>query len=182
VDVLRDGTHDGIEQPRGKRESHHESLLPASDDSVATVLAGLVDFALAFPVLFALMWRNGVVPTANVVWLPVFIALAFATALGVDSPLRSMSNSETSATWCHSSRSLMFATPIAYPSSLLPEKWRTLYALNPMVGVVEGSGGPARHSDATGANDCGICCCGTGAAGRRRVLLPAHGATFADVV
>jgi len=97
---------------------------------LATVLAGLVDFALAFPLLFGLMWWYGVTPTIQVVWLPLGIGL-WLSALNVQ--FRDVRHVVPFLTqlW-------MFATPIAYPSSLLPEKWRTLYALNPMVGVVEG--------------------------------------------
>jgi len=107
---------------------------------LATVLAGLVDFALAFPVLFGLMWWHGVTPTAQVVWLPVFIALAFATSLGVGLWLSALNVEfrDVRHVVPFLTQLWMFATPIAYPSSLLPERWRTLYALNPMVGVVEG--------------------------------------------
>ena len=107
---------------------------------LATVLAGLVDFALAFPLLFALMWRNGITPSIQVFWLPLFVALAFATALGVGLWLSALNVEfrDVRHVVPFLTQLWMFATPIAYPSSLLPEKWRALYALNPMVGVVEG--------------------------------------------
>lgn len=107
---------------------------------LATVLAGLVDFALAFPLLFGLMWFYGIAPTAQVVWLPVFIALAFVTALGVGLWLSALNVEFRDVRHAvpFLTQLWMFATPIAYPSSLLPEKWRAVYALNPMVGVVEG--------------------------------------------
>ena len=107
---------------------------------LATVLASLVDFALAFPLLFGLMWHHGIAPTANVVWLPAFIALAFATALGVGLWLSALNVEfrDVRHVVPFLTQLWMFATPIAYPSSLLPERWRTVYALNPMVGVVEG--------------------------------------------
>src|SRR4029434_4434062 len=107
---------------------------------LATVLAGLVDFALAFPVLFGLMWWYEVAPTAQVVWLPLFIALAFATALGVGLWLSALNVEfrDVRHVVPFLTQLWMFATPIAYPSSLLPERWRALYALNPMVGVAEG--------------------------------------------
>jgi len=107
---------------------------------LATVLAGLVDFALAFPLLFGLMWWYGVTPTIQVIWLPLFVALAFATALGVGLWLSALNVEfrDVRHVVPFLTQLWMFATPIAYPSSLLPEKWRTLYALNPMVGVVEG--------------------------------------------
>ena len=66
---------------------------------LATVLAGLVDFALAFPVLLGLMWWYGVTPTLQVVWLPLFAALAFITALGVGLWLSALNvDSATSST------------------------------------------------------------------------------------
>ncbi len=107
---------------------------------LATVLAGLVDFALAFPVLFGLMWWYGVTPTVQVVWLPFFAALAFITALGVGLWLSALNVEfrDVRHVVPFLTQLWMFATPIAYPSSLLPEKWRVVYALNPMVGVVEG--------------------------------------------
>ena len=106
----------------------------------ATVLASLVDFALTFPLLFGLMWYHGVAPTVNVLWLPVFIALAFVTALGVGLWLAALNVEFRDVRHAvpFLTQLWMFATPIAYPSSLLPEKWRAVYALNPMVGVVEG--------------------------------------------
>jgi lipopolysaccharide transport system permease protein len=99
-----------------------------------------VDFALAFPLLFGLMAYHGVWPTANVIWLPAFIALAFATALGVGLWLSALNVQFRDVRHAvpFLTQLWMFATPIAYPSSLLPEKWRALYAINPMVGVVEG--------------------------------------------
>lgn len=107
---------------------------------LATVLASLVDFALAFPVLFGLMWYHGVEPTANVVWLPLFMALAFTTALGVALWLAALNVQfrDVRHVVPFLTQLWMLATPIAYPSSLLPAEWRPVYALNPMVGVVEG--------------------------------------------
>lgn len=107
---------------------------------LATVLASLVDFALAFPLLFGLMWYHGVMPTAQIVWLPLFIALAFITALGVGLWLSALNVEFRDVRHAvpFLTQLWMFATPIAYPSSLLPEQWRAVYALNPMVGVVEG--------------------------------------------
>jgi lipopolysaccharide transport system permease protein len=107
---------------------------------LATVLAGLVDLALTFPLLFGLMWYHGIAPTANIVWLPAFVALAFATALGVGLWLSALNVEfrDVRHVVPFLTQIWMFATPIAYPSSLLPEQWRALYALNPMVGVVEG--------------------------------------------
>lgn len=107
---------------------------------VSAVLAGVVDFVLAFVVLLGMMLVYGIVPTAHIVWLPGFFLLAFITALGVGLWLAAMNVQfrDVRYTVPFLTQCWLFATPIAYPSSLLPEPWRTLYGLNPMVGVVEG--------------------------------------------
>lgn len=107
---------------------------------IATVLSGVVDFALAFLVLFGMMLYYGVAPTVNVLWLPVFLLLALVTALGVGLWLSSLNVKYRDVRYVvpFITQFWMFATPIAYPSSLLAEPWRTIYGLNPMVGVVEG--------------------------------------------
>lgn len=107
---------------------------------IATVLSGVVDFALAFVVLLGMMLYYGVAPTFNVLWLPVFLLLALITALGVGLWLSALNVKYRDVRYVvpFITQFWMFATPIAYPSSLLSEPWRTIYGLNPMVGVVEG--------------------------------------------
>jgi lipopolysaccharide transport system permease protein len=107
---------------------------------IARVLAGLVDFALAFAVLLIMMLFYGIVPTLNVLWLPLFVLLAVACALGVGFWLAALNvrYRDIGYTVPFITQFWMFATPIAYPSSLLAEPWQTLYGLNPMAGVVEG--------------------------------------------
>ena len=107
---------------------------------VSSVLSGTVDFIFAFAVLLGMMFWYGIVPTANVVWLPLFLLLAFGTALGVGLWLSAMNVQfrDVRHTIPFLTQFWLFATPIAYPSSLLSEPWRTIYGLNPMVGVVEG--------------------------------------------
>jgi len=107
---------------------------------MGTVCSGLVDFTLAFSVLLVMMAWYGRTPTHNVVWLPFFVLLAFVTALGVGLWLSAMNVKfrDVKYTVPFLTQFWMFATPIAYPSSLLPEKWRLLYGLNPMAGVVDG--------------------------------------------
>jgi len=106
----------------------------------ATVLSELVDFGLAFLVLVAMMLYYGIVPSLNVLWLPCFLLLALATALGVGLWLSALNVQFRDVRYVvpFMTQFWLFATPIAYPSTLLPEPWRTVYALNPMVGVVEG--------------------------------------------
>jgi len=107
---------------------------------VAAVCGGVVDFAIAFGVLLLLMWHYGVAPTANVVWLPAFLLLALVTALGAGLWLSALNVQyrDVKYTVPFLAQFWMFSTPVVYPSSLLEEPWKTIYGLNPMVGVVEG--------------------------------------------
>jgi len=107
---------------------------------IASVLSGVVDFLLAFVVLIGMMLYYGYVPTMNVLWLPFFLLLALTTSLGVSLWLSALNVLFRDIQYLipFLVQFWLFATPIAYPSSLLPEPWRTLYGINPMVGVVEG--------------------------------------------
>lgn len=107
---------------------------------IATVLSGAVDFVLAFLVLLAMMFFYHVTPTWNILWLPLFLLLAFVTSLGVGLWLSALNVEYRDVRYVvpFLVQFWLFATPIAYPSSLLSEPWRTVYAVNPMVGVVEG--------------------------------------------
>ena len=107
---------------------------------LATVLSGLVDFVLAFLVLAGLMMYYGVVPGPRVLWLVPLVLLALATALGVGLWLAALNVQYRDVRYAvpFLTQLWLFATPVAYPSSLLDEPWRTLYGINPMVGVVEG--------------------------------------------
>jgi lipopolysaccharide transport system permease protein len=107
---------------------------------IAAVLAGLVDFAIAFVVLLGLMLYYGIVPTAAVALLPLFMLLAVTTALAIGLWLSALNVKfrDVRYTIPFLTQFWMFATPVAYPSSLVPEPWRALYGLNPMAGVVEG--------------------------------------------
>jgi lipopolysaccharide transport system permease protein len=106
----------------------------------AAVLAGLVDFAIAFIVLLGMMVYYGVVPTAHVVFIPPLLLLALVTSLGVGLWFSALNVKYRDVAYVvpFVVQFWLFATPIAYPSSLLPEPWRVVYGLNPMVGVVEG--------------------------------------------
>lgn len=107
---------------------------------LASVLPGIVDFGLAFAILLGMMLFYGIVPTLAVLWLPLFLLLALTTALGVGLWLSALNVEYRDVRFLvpFITQFWLFATPIAYPSSLLPEPWRTIYGLNPMVGVVEG--------------------------------------------
>jgi len=107
---------------------------------ISSVLSGLVDFVIAFAVLVGMMFYYGLYPTAAIVFLPGLLLLALTTALGVGLWLSALNVKyrDVRYTVGFLTQFWLFATPIAYPSSLLPEPWRTIYGLNPMVGVVEG--------------------------------------------
>ena len=107
---------------------------------ISSVTSGIVDFVLAFTVLLGMMLYYDIVPTINVLWLPALLLLALVTSLGVGLWLSAMNVQFRDVRYVvpFLTQFWLFATPIAYPSSLLPEPWRTLYGLNPMVGVVEG--------------------------------------------
>jgi len=107
---------------------------------IATVLAGVVDFVLAFIMLIGMMFYFGIFPTINVFWLPLFLLLALTTSLGTSLWLSAMNVQFRDVRYIipFLTQFWLFATPVAYPSSLLSEPWRTVYGINPMVGVVEG--------------------------------------------
>ncbi|MEO8357315.1 MAG: ABC transporter permease [Chloroflexota bacterium] len=107
---------------------------------LASVVGGLVDFILAFIILLGMMFYYGFVPTINILWFPLFVLLSMMTALGVGLWLAAMNVQFRDVRYMvpFITQAWLFATPVAYPSSLLSEPWRTLYGLNPMVGVVEG--------------------------------------------
>jgi lipopolysaccharide transport system permease protein len=107
---------------------------------IGTVVSGAVDFVLAFLVLLAMMAFYGIAPTLNVVWLPLLLLLAFITALGVGLWFSALNVQfrDVRHVVPFISQFWLFATPVAWASSMLPQPWRTLYAINPMAGVVEG--------------------------------------------
>jgi lipopolysaccharide transport system permease protein len=107
---------------------------------IATVLAGVIDLALGMLVLFIMMACQGIVPGARVAWVPLYLLLGLATSLGASLWLSALNVQFRDVRYVvpFLAQFWMFATPIAYPSSLLSEPWRTLFGLNPMTGVVEG--------------------------------------------
>jgi len=107
---------------------------------LASVISGAVDVVLSLLVLGAMMAYYGFVPSRNVVFLPLFLLLALMAALAVSLWLSALNVEfrDVRYTLPFLTQLWLFATPIAYPSSLLSEPWRTVYGLNPMVGVVDG--------------------------------------------
>jgi lipopolysaccharide transport system permease protein len=107
---------------------------------IAAVLSGLLDFAISFGVFVGMMVYYRIVPTQAVIWLPGFTLLAVLTALGVGLWLSALNALYRDVRYVlpFLVQFWMFASPVAYPSSLVPAKWRWLYGLNPMAGVIEG--------------------------------------------
>ncbi len=107
---------------------------------ISSVLGGGVDFMLAFIVLLGMMLYYATPLTAHVLWLPAFLLLALVTSLGVALWFSAMDVQFRDVQYVvpFLIQLWLFATPIAYPSSLLAVRWRMLYAINPMVGVIEG--------------------------------------------
>ncbi len=107
---------------------------------LASVIAGLVDLVPGLVLLAGMMAYHGIVPTVHIVWVPFFLLLALATCLGAGLWLSALNVQFRDVRFVvpFLTQLWMFATPVAYPSSLLSETWRTLFGLNPMTGVVEG--------------------------------------------
>jgi len=107
---------------------------------IAAVLSGLLDFAISFVALLGMMVYYHMKPAGAVIWLPAFTLLAILTALGVGLWLSALNALYRDVRYVvpFLVQFWMFASPVVYPSSLVPEKWRLLYGLNPMAGVIEG--------------------------------------------
>jgi len=106
----------------------------------AAVAARLVDSAVAFIMLIGLMIYYGVAVTWSIVMLPVFIVLITLLALGLGmwSSALNVKYRDIGVILPVMIQLWMFASPVVYPSSLVPEKWQRIYALNPVVGILEG--------------------------------------------
>lgn len=107
---------------------------------ISAVVGGVIDFGLAFIVLLGMMVYFRIWPSANVIWLPLFVLLALATALGVGLWLSALNVQFRDVR--HVVPFLVqiwfFATPVVYSSTLLPSAWRAVFGINPMAGVIEG--------------------------------------------
>ncbi len=110
-------------------------ILPLSN-----ILAGVVDFGIAFLVLLGMMWYYQIAPTSAIWTLPLFLLLTIVTALGVALWLSALNVLYRDIGYVSPflTQFWMFITPIAYGSTLVPEAWQFVYSLNPMVGVVNG--------------------------------------------
>jgi len=106
----------------------------------ASILSGLVDFGIAFLILLGLMFFYGITPTWAVATLPLFILLALTTAMAVGLWLAALNVKYRDVKYVTPFlvQFWLYATPVAYSSTLFPEKWRPLLGLNPMAGVIDG--------------------------------------------
>ena len=107
---------------------------------VTPVLAKLVDFVISFLIIVCVMLYYRVVPTWNILLFPLFIALMMSVVGGVGMWLSAMAIRfrDVRHAMPFAVRMLMYTAPIVYSASSIPEKWRFVYSLNPIVGVIEG--------------------------------------------
>ena len=106
----------------------------------AAVGSFLLDFVIALGALIALMLWFGVLPTPAILWVPALTLLALVTALGIGTFLAALNVRYRDVKYVvpFLVQLWLFASPVVYTSDLIPERWKALYALNPMTGVVEG--------------------------------------------
>ena len=107
---------------------------------ISSALSGLVDFSIGFAVLAIFTLAYGIKPTLAALWLPALLALAVFTALGVGLWMSALNALYRDVKYVipFVIQFWMFASPVAYPSTLVPQRWRWLYGLNPMAGVIDG--------------------------------------------
>jgi lipopolysaccharide transport system permease protein len=134
------GLNQSAESLVGSANLLRKIYFPRLTIPVSAVLAGTVDFTLAMSMLVVMMLHYGIVPGPNVIWLPLFVLISMMTSMGAGLWLSALNVlfRDVRYTMPFLTQCWMFATPIAYPSSLLPEPWKTVYGLNPMAGVIEG--------------------------------------------
>jgi lipopolysaccharide transport system permease protein len=146
---LNHGANSLIENPNLLTKVYFPRLLIP----ISAVLSGLPDLGIALGVLLAMMLFFGIHPTWAILWLPFFVLIVVLTATAVTVWLSALNvhYRDFRYTITFIVQLWLFATPIAYPSTLVPPAWRLLYGLNPMAGVVEGfrwmllgAGGPPR--------------------------------------
>ena len=134
--ALQSATNVVVEQQRVITKVYFPRLvLPLS-----AVVGGLIDFAISFAVFLAMMLYYRIAPTPAILLFPCFLLLAVLTALGVGLWLSALNAIYRDVRYVlpFLVQFWLFASPVAYPSSLVPERWRWLYGLNPMAGVIEG--------------------------------------------
>jgi lipopolysaccharide transport system permease protein len=134
--AVQNATNVVVEQQRVITKVYFPRLvLPLS-----AVVSGLLDFAISFVVFLGMMAYYRVVPSPAILLFPCFLLLAVLTALGVGLWLSALNAIYRDVRYVipFLVQFWLFASPVAYPSTLVPERWRWLYGLNPMAGVIEG--------------------------------------------
>jgi lipopolysaccharide transport system permease protein len=106
----------------------------------SAVISGVLDFFISFVILIGLMFWYRIWPTENVVFLPLFLLLAFVAALAVGLWLSALNVEFRDVFYIvpFLIQAGQYISPVAYSSSIIPEKWRLIYSLNPMAGVIDG--------------------------------------------
>ena len=134
--ALQNATNTMVEHQRMITKVYFPRLLLP----LAAVVSGLVDFGIGFVALLCMALFYGIMPGSAVLLLPLFLLLAVVTALGVGLWLSALNAiyRDVRYTLPFLIQFWLFASPIVYPSNLIPERWRWLYGLNPMAGVIEG--------------------------------------------
>lgn len=107
---------------------------------LASVISGLVDFLIALVILLGMMFFYRISPTQNIWTLPLFLALALITSLGVGLWLSAANVMYRDVNYIlpFITQLWLYITPVAYSNTLIPDEWQFIYALNPMAGVVQG--------------------------------------------
>ncbi|MGA9986414.1 MAG: ABC transporter permease [Terriglobales bacterium] len=133
--ALQNATNTMVEHQRMITKVYFPRLLLP----MAAVTTGLVDFAIGFVVFLGMLLFYGISPGGAILLLPFFLLLAVLTALGVGLWLSALNAIYRDVRYVAPFliQFWMFASPVAYPSTLVPERWRWLYGLNPMAGVIE---------------------------------------------
>lgn len=106
----------------------------------SAVISGAIDFCISFIILIGMMVWYRTVPTMNIVYLPMFLLLAFMAALAVGLWLSALNVEFRDVFYVvpFLVQAGQYISPVAYSSTIIPEKWKLLYSLNPMAGVIDG--------------------------------------------
>jgi len=134
--ALQNATSVVVEQQRVITKVYFPRLvLPLS-----AVVSGLLDFGISFVVFLGMMAYYRIMPSPAILLFPCFLLLAVLTALGVGLWLSALNAIYRDVRYVipFLIQFWLFASPVAYPSSLVPQRWQWLYGLNPMAGVIEG--------------------------------------------
>lgn len=106
----------------------------------SAVISGTIDFCISFLILIGLMIWYGIAPTINIIFLPLFLFLAFITALAIGLWISALTAEFRDVQYISPFlvQAGLYLSPVAYSSSIIPAKWKLLYSLNPMAGVIDG--------------------------------------------